>query len=333
MKRMQISKLWLILVVGLALAVPAFPQDTGKSSGVKQKFTGVVIERNADSFVLRSPSGEKQTVKVTSTTEMKERKSNPFRGGKTYTSTQLVRGLLLEVEGHKDSDALVAEKIRIRQDDLEVAETVESRVTPVESRMSDAENRVNVAETRLSQSEQNAQRLAGQIDELSAVSNAARGGAKAAQETADSAVTGVRSTNDRITALDDYEAQKSVMVNFKVNSAKLSDEAKAALDEIANQAKAQKGFVIEVGGFASADGTEDYNKKLSEHRAESVVGYLVEQHNIPLRRIIIPYGYGELQPVADNTTREGRQQNRRVEVKMLVSRGLTTTANVPKPTS
>jgi outer membrane protein OmpA-like peptidoglycan-associated protein len=57
-----------------------------------------------------------------------------------------------------------------------------------------------------------------------------------------------------------------------------------------------------------------------------VIRYLVEQHNIPLRRIITPYGYGELQPVAENTSRSGREQNRRVEVKVLVNRGLIQSA-------
>ena len=112
-------------------------------------------------------------------------------------------------------------------------------------------------------------------------------------------------------------------MNFKVNSAVLSDEAKAALDEIAAQAKNEKGYLIQVTGFASADGTEARNRILSERRAEAVKRYLAENHDIPLYRMINPFGFGEAKPVADNDTREGRKQNRRVEVAILINKGLT----------
>jgi outer membrane protein OmpA-like peptidoglycan-associated protein len=111
----------------------------------------------------------------------------------------------------------------------------------------------------------------------------------------------------------------------------LSDEAKAILDEIATQAKSERGFVLEVRGFASSDGSARLNDRLSEQRADAVVKYLARQHEIPLRRIVLPFGYGEAIPVADNSTREGRIQNRRVEVKILVSRGLTSPVNVERP--
>ena len=72
------------------------------------------------------------------------------------------------------------------------------------------------------------------------------------------------------------------------------------------------------------------NDRLSERRADAVVRYLAQQHEIPLRRIILPFGYGEAIPVADNSTREGRKQNRRVEVKILVNRGLSSPVNVER---
>jgi OOP family OmpA-OmpF porin len=65
---------------------------------------------------------------------------------------------------------------------------------------------------------------------------------------------------------------------------------------------------------------------LSSRRADTVIRYLIENHNIPLRRIVTPYGYGESNPVAENATRDGRAQNRRVEVKLLVNKGLIQTA-------
>lgn len=324
-------------VIAIALAVPVLGQDGQQQqndtqasapthripAGQKEKIKGVIISRESDSLTMRDEMGRDLTVVLTNTTEVEEKKSNPFRRAKNYAVTQLLRGLVVEVQGRGDANgALVADEIKFKDDDLMVARTVESRVTPVEGR-------VTVTESRLSEAEQNAQRLSGQIEELQAISNAARGGAKAAQETADAALAGVQATNERIsnlvTGLDEYEAKRGVTVNFKVNSARLSDEAKMTLDEIAAQAKSERGYVIEVTGFASADGSEALNRRLSQQRADAVVRYLAEEHMVPLRRIITPFGYGELQPVADNTTREGREQNRRVEVKLLVNRGLNST--------
>jgi outer membrane protein OmpA-like peptidoglycan-associated protein len=324
----------------LVVAAPVLGQDsTDKSqttapaatrpahvnaTGGKQRIKGVIVSRDADSFKLRDMSGVDMTVVLNNSTKIEEKKGNPFRSAKHYSANQLVRGLNLEVEGRGDSGGnVVADKIRIDADDLMVATTVETRVTPVEGR-------VSTAETRISAAEANAQRLSGQIDELNAVANAAQGGAKHAQDTADQAIAGVSRTNERIstlvTNLDDYEQTKAVTVNFKVASAVLSPEAKQQLDELAEQAKNEKGFVIEIDGFASSEGKADYNRQLSQRRSDAVVRYLAEEHQVPLRRIIMPYGYGAAQPVADNTTREGRQQNRRVEVKILSNKGLNSTA-------
>jgi outer membrane protein OmpA-like peptidoglycan-associated protein len=323
----RISKLkaaGLMLGLTLSLAPAALAQTGTNSSGVnmrtvasgqKMKLKGVVTRRDADTFVVQDLNGVSTTVVLTDRTSV--RTSGGFlRSGTNYGQTAILRGLNLEIEGRGDASGnLVAEKIRFSDRDLRTARTVEANVTPVE-------NRVGQAEGRLSQVEQNAQRLSGQLDELAAISNAARGGARAAQETADAAVAGVNATNERISALDDYQVQNTTAVLFRVGSSVLSREAKTQLDEVAQQALTAKGYVLEVSGFASADGAAEANRRLSQRRADAVIRYLVEQHNIPLRRIITPYGYGELQPVAENTSRDGREQNRRVEVKVLVNRGL-----------
>lgn len=341
-----------LLVLALVLsAVPALAQQPATSSdpttadqstqatstttiasGKKTEIEGVVIRRDADGFILRDRTGADVRVMLTDATKVKERKSNPFRGAKTYAVTQLLRGLNLEVKGRgDDSGNLIAEEVKFREADLEVAQSIETRVTPVEGRLSSAE--------------ENARRMSGQLEELTEISNAARGGAVAAQQTADQALTTGREAlttgrqahervglaHQRITALDEYEPARSVSVNFKVGSAVLSDDAKAALDQIADEAKRQKGYVIEVAGFASADGDEAFNRRLSWRRADAVVQYLAENHDVPLRRIVTPMGYGEKRPVADNTTREGRQQNRRVEVTVLVNKGITSAQTFDRP--
>src|SRR5207302_9989045 len=133
------------------------------------------------------------------------------------------------------SGELVADRVRFSETDLRTARTVETRANPLEERAS-------AAEGRLSEVEQNAQKLSGQLDELAAVSNAARGGAKAAQDTADSAIAGVNATNDRISALDDYVPQETASVNFRPGSSVLSADSKSKLDAIATKALNAKGY-------------------------------------------------------------------------------------------
>lgn len=286
------------------------------ASGEKMKVKGVVIRRDADTFVVRDANSVDTTVRLDNTTSVKT-KGGFLRGGTNYGQTNILRGLNLEIEGRGNaSGELVATKIRFNESDLRVARAVESRAAPLEDRAS-------TTERKLSDVEENARRLSGQMDELAAVANTARGGAKAAQETADAAVAGVNATNDRISSLDDYEPTTVAAVNFKTGSAILSTDSKTKLDDIATQAMNAKGYVLEVSGYADATGSVNRNRELSQRRADAVIRYLVENHNIPLRRIVTPYGYGESHPVADNTTRDGRAENRRVEIKLLVNKGIT----------
>ena len=312
-------------------ASPIAAQDTTNpagsrtvASGQKLKLKGVVTRRDADTFTVRDMNGVDTVVRLDDRTSVKT-KGGFLRGGTNYAQTSILRGLNLEIEGRGNATGeLLAEKVRFNESDMRVARAVESRAAPLEERASDTED-------KLSQVEANAQRLSGQLDELAAVSNAARGGAKAAQATADAAVAGVNATNDRISALDDYTPQDMAAVNFRSGSAVLLPESKTTLDDIASKALNAKGYVLEVSGFADSRGSVALNRQLSQRRADAVIRYLVENHNIPLRRIVTPYGYGEMNPVAENDTRDGRAQNRRVEIKLLVNKGLTSPAPAMNP--
>ena len=309
----RISLVFLALSIGAASLFGQGTQLRSAVSGQKYKIKGVVVSKENDStFILRDLVGVDTKIVVAPGASIK---NNAFFGGDKYPVTALVRGLNMEIEGIGDQSGSVSvNKVRFDKTSLQTAQAIDTRVSP--------------AEERLTAAEQNAQRVSGQIDELMAISNAAKGGAKAAQDTADAAVAGVNATNKRIGDIDDYVVQTTATVNFKVNSAVLSPEGRTSLDQVATTALTLKGYAIEVTGFASAEGDTKRNKALSERRAQAVKDYLIETHNIPLRRMSTSYGFGELQAVADNTTKEGREQNRRVEVKLLVSRGINQNVEV-----
>ena len=265
-------------------------------SGAKMKFRGVVISRDADVFTIRDASRADYQVLMNDRTSIKT-KGGFLRSGKSYPVTDILRGLIVEVEGRGDAQGqLVADKIRFNESDMRAAITSDTRVSPVE---------------------ENQQRMAGQMDELYAVA------AEARRE--------VTAVNERVSALDDYDVQESVAVNFRVNSAVLSPEAKQQLDELAARTASAKAYMIEVAGHTDSTGSEAKNFRLSRNRADAVVQYLAVNHKIPLRRFVTPMGYGKTEAVAENSTASGRAQNRRVEVKVIFNRGLhqTTTSSTP----
>jgi len=314
----KISAIALALMLGTVSLFAQNQQTRSAVAGQKYKIKGVIVSKDDNGgFIVRDAVGVDTRVIVEPSASIRSN-GGFFGGGDKYPVTSLVRGLNLEVEGRGDNTGAVSvDKVRFSKGNLQTAQAIDTRVSP--------------AEERISAAEQNAQRMSGQIDELMAISNAAKGGAKAAQETADAAVAGVNATNKRISDLDDYVVQTTATVNFRVGSAVLSPEAKASLDQLAAQTGALKGYMIEVTGYASAEGSTKMNKQLSERREKAVREYLIDNHNISLRRFTPSYGYGELQAVADNNTREGREQNRRVEIKLLVSRGINQNVEVKAP--
>ena len=105
-------------------------------------------------------------------------------------------------------------------------------------------------------------------------------------------------------------------VRFAFDKAELGDEAKSILTELANQLKADnRNVYVEIQGHTDSIGGEEYNYRLGLERAEAVRRFL-NQQGIPLHRMSV-ISYGESEPVADNGTREGRTQNRRVVLVVL----------------
>jgi outer membrane protein OmpA-like peptidoglycan-associated protein len=127
---------------------------------------------------------------------------------------------------------------------------------------------------------------------------------------------------DRIANLDDYVVKMEGTVYFGSGSFELTDEAKQVLDNLVMRGQGLKGFMVEVAGYTDNVGNVALNQELSARRVNSVVAYVAGKYNVPLRRFINPTGLGEMQPAGDNGTPEGRALNRRVEVKVLLNKGL-----------
>ncbi len=210
---------------------------------------------------------------------------------------------------------------------------VRNQVGTLEPAIQEASNGVKENAERIDAVDRRAQQgltAAGAADtkatQAQQAATAANTAAQAAQRQADAANQGVQQANNRINTVetrinnlnisDNYTAADTQSVTFAVNSSALSSQAKATLDRVAMQVTGQRtGYMIELQGFTDNTGSENYNIGLSQRRAESVLRYLVTK-NIPLFRVSI-VGLGEENPVADNKTKQGRDQNRRVEVKLL----------------
>lgn len=197
--------------------------------------------------------------------------------------------------------------------------------------------RVAPLENRTGELEETSRRNTQDISRLSADVTDVRGRADRAQTQADTALSRAEEANTRVTGaersvsdlrsnLDNYSLQNTASVHFKFDSYQLTPEARESLDQLASQIKERDNFILEIEGFADWIGSDAYNNQLTQKRAEAVRRYLAEQHNIPLFRTHM-LGFGEIRPVADNKTSEGRSENRRVEIRLLVrSIGGATTA-------
>jgi OOP family OmpA-OmpF porin len=293
------------------------------------KVRGIIIKSSADSFTLREPDGTETVVTLTDKTNIKAAKKNWFRQYKAAGASSMLRGLQLEAEGRgNQAGELVAAKIRFDERDFKTAQALEARVDPVETLATSTKVLAESNQERISAAEQNAERLSGQVAELSAVAAAANDAAGRAQASADRAQATANNASDRINAIDDYELLQTFTVHFRSGKADLSPEAKAEVDAAATKVQGDnlKGWVIEIVGYADSTGKTARNRSLSERRADAVINYLVTTYNLPLRRLVQPFGYGSLNPVADNATDEGRALNRRVEIKLLVNKALSSQA-------
>jgi len=207
--------------------------------------------------------------------------------------------------------------------------TVDDKVETLSGSLEETQARTKRNEEAITQVDQRAQAAAGAAQTAANTANTA---ATRAQESAGQASTEAKAADSKAAAADakavevDKNTKRLVFTvvlsddegNFKTADSKLPDDAKAKIDQLVTQLKADpKGAFFEIEGHTDNTGPKMLNEKLGLERAEAVKRYLYEQHQIPLHKMNV-ISYGPERPAAPNKTRAGRAQNRRVVIKVLV---------------
>jgi len=277
---------------------------------------GMIIARTGETLIVNGPGG-KVTVVLTDDTRTKDDKGLFGLDKEELANTVLIPGLKVRVDGASDSEGRVTAKtITVDGDDLETAEMIQSGLHPTAEQVAGNVQAIEANKKGIASNQQGI--AANQRDIATNQQNIAAHRAQIDQNIKD-----IQETTDRFTALSEYDIKDATTVKFNVGSSEISAADQEQLRQVSQTAKRLKGYIVEVVGYADSSGSAAINDKLSEDRAKAVIRYLVQQGNVPVRHIVAPGAMGEYGAKAPNETAAGRAQNRRVEVKVLVNKGIT----------
>ena len=274
----------------------------------KTQVKGMIISRTGETLLVSS-SGGKVTVVLTDDTRTKDNKGLLGLRKEYMSNTVLIPGLKVKVEGVSDNEGrVVAKTISVDGDDLETAQMIQAGLNPTAEQVA----------TNMQAIEGNKQNIATNQQSIAANQQ----NIKANKQQIDQNIKDIQENTDRFYKLGEYDVKAELNVKFKVGGSQISPEDQKLLAQLAKNAIEQTGYIIEVRGYADSSGNALMNEELSKDRAEAVVGYLVQQCNVPVRHITAPGAMGEYQPAASNETAGGRAENRRVQVRVLVNKGI-----------
>jgi outer membrane protein OmpA-like peptidoglycan-associated protein len=320
----RVSKLSALLcaIATVLITSSAFAATTDKTRqltpGEKVKMSGLILSRDGDLVRVREKkSHEMITVSIGDATQI-ERKNHklPFYRHTEVVVTALLPGLTIEAEGVANSNGqLEASKISFTPDDFAIEVAQEHQVLANKAAAQNAQSTANEAATAAGAAQSSADQAQNSADQATLQAEAA-----GVVGLADAAA--IAAVDQRVSDSDDYKLELENDVYFDRDSAVLIEDAKPALADLAKLAKSFHGYLIEISGYASNTLGSKTDQKLSEERAAAIARYFYEVQNIPMRRILIPVGYGSTHRLANNSSAEGRELNRRVDVKVLVNKSL-----------
>jgi len=281
----------------------------GASNGKKIKVTGLITGRDGENLTVKTLKGSTNVVVVlTDNTKVEIPKGLLKLRHSEQAITALIPGLKIEVAGIGTETRVVANTIRMSKDDLRLAETIQAGLNPTQQQQQT--NTANIAANK----EDTA------ANKVQIASNQEKIGANQEQIAANQ--QDIQAANKRFSELSEYDVKGAVSIHFASSSAKIPDEEMSMLAQLAQSATSLTGYIIQVKGFADSSGNAAMNQQLSMDRAQAVIAYLLQNCHIPLRHIVAPGAMGEADAAAPNETANGRAENRRVEVKVLVNRGV-----------
>ncbi len=194
---------------------------------------------------------------------------------------------------------------------------VSSKVDTLSQALEQTQERTRQNEARIGEVDTKAGAAQSAADQAGTAAGAADTKAIAATDAARTAMTKAEEVDKAAKRIIFEVVLSEDQGNFKFAAADLPDTSKTRIDEVVTQLKADpKGAYFEIEGHTDNVGGAEYNERLGMERAEAVKRYLYEQHQIPLHRMNV-ISYGESKPAADNKTRDGRAQNRRVVIRIL----------------
>ncbi|PYX51431.1 MAG: OmpA family protein [Acidobacteria bacterium] len=284
--------------------------------GDDKEVKGMITSRTGETLIVKSGEGN-TTVVLTDATRTKDDRGLFGLEKQEMSSVVLIPGLKVDIDGTPDEQGrVVAKTITVDGDDLEAAEMIQSGLHPTAEQV--AAN-VQKLEAHGGQLDAHKVQLASQKENIE--TNEQNIAAHKQQIAAN--LKDIEENTQRFSALSEYDVKHQVTVKFKVGSSKVSSEDQEQLKQLAQTATGLSGYIVEVMGYADSTGDAAMNTKLSEDRAKAVITYLVQQGNIPVRHIVAPGAMGEYGAAAPNETKAGRAENRRVELKVLVNKGIT----------
>jgi outer membrane protein OmpA-like peptidoglycan-associated protein len=231
-------------------------------------------------------------------------------------ATVLIPGLKVSVKGSPDDQGrFVAREIVTDGDDLEASQMIQAGLTPTADQV--AKNVDTLAAHNSKLGAHDAQ-LSAHSENISANQTNIASNKEQIQQN----LSSIQEQTKRFNSLTDFDVKGETTVNFAIGSSTVSKADAAKLAELAQNAKGLTGYIVEVTGFTDSTGSAAVNTKLSEDRAKQVVTWLQQQGGIPIRHIVAPGAMGEYGAKASNEKKKGRAENRRVEVKVLVNKGL-----------